>query len=127
MVQKILVVDDDASIRMLVSRFLAKRNFAVETAEDGVEAMERLDHGGYDAVVLDLMMPRASGFDVLAHMDQHQPEMRAHTLVVTAFPRKALSELGGSCALLSKPFELDDLLTAVQKCANEPIPIGTVH
>jgi CheY-like chemotaxis protein len=68
-----LVIDDEEPIRQMIARVLTRDGFAVEAASDGHEAIQMLDHGGYDLVVLDLMMPRVDGFGVLRHLKESHP------------------------------------------------------
>src|SRR5690349_10359780 len=68
--KKILVVDDDDAIRMMVERVLRREKFEVETARDGFEAIEKLSGGDYATVLLDLMMPRVDGLGVLRFLEQ---------------------------------------------------------
>jgi len=59
-----LVVDDDAAIRILISRILSRHGFRVDAAADGAEAIEELLQHDYALVTLDLMMPRIDGYGV---------------------------------------------------------------
>lgn len=59
--EKILVVDDDLSIRNLVQVYLKNENFEVETACNGEEALEKINHENFDLVILDIMMPKLDG------------------------------------------------------------------
>jgi DNA-binding NtrC family response regulator len=114
---RVLVADDEASIRDLVCRILARAGFTPEPATDGQDAIEKLDASNFDAVVLDLMMPRVDGFGVLQHIQEHHPGMVAKTLVMTAFPRTAARErLDQVCRVVAKPFELPQLISAVTDC-----------
>jgi CheY-like chemotaxis protein len=116
---RVLVADDEASIRDLVCRILVRAGFAAEPAMDGQDAIEKLDAADFDALVLDLMMPRVDGFGVLQHLREHHPAMVAKTLVMTAFPRTAARErLDEVCRVVTKPFELPQLISAVQDCAS---------
>lgn len=70
---RILIADDDADLCAMLSEYLAVEGFEVATAHDGDEALVRARSGEFDLVVLDVMMPRRNGFDVLR-------ELRAHVL-----------------------------------------------
>ena len=113
---RILVAEDDTSIRSLVSKFLEKQGYEVVTASDGAEAVVKLDGERFDAVVLDIMMPKLDGFGVLQHLTETQPDLASHVVVMSAFPRTATGRLGGTCRVLSKPFELDELKSALLAC-----------
>ncbi len=64
MMPKLLLVEDEAGLRLTLSDRLASEGYAVETASDGQSGFERAARGGYDLVVLDVMLPRMNGFDV---------------------------------------------------------------
>lgn len=115
---RVLVADDEVSIRTLVARMLHRGGFEPIEATDGQHAIEQLDSGSFDAVVLDLMMPRVDGFGVVEHLIDTQPHMMEKTVVMTAFPRTAARErLHHLCRVLSKPFDMDELLRIVRACA----------
>ena len=115
---RVLVADDEDAIRKLVSRMLARGGFDPVEASDGRHAIEKLDAGAFDAVVLDLMMPRVDGFGVVDHLIETQPRMIEKTVVMTAFPKTAMRErLHHLCRVISKPFDMDELLHIVRECA----------
>jgi two-component system response regulator CpxR len=62
---KILIIDDDEELCELVSEYLGVEGFAVESVNDGEAGLERALGGGYDLVILDVMLPKMNGFDVL--------------------------------------------------------------
>jgi two-component system, NtrC family, response regulator PilR len=103
-----LVIDDEEPIRQMIARVLTRDGFAVEAASDGHEAIQMLDHGGYDLVVLDLMMPRVDGFGVLRHLKESHPEVLANVIVATAMYSDFVNfpQIAG---VLHKPFDLGDL------------------
>jgi DNA-binding response OmpR family regulator len=115
---RVLIADDEPAIRTLVSRVLRREGFEPMEAFDGQDAIEHLDAGKYDALVLDLMMPRVDGFGVVEHLIDTNPAMMEKTIVLTAFPRTAARErLHHLCSIESKPFELQELVTLVRECA----------
>jgi len=68
--------------------------------------------------VLDLMMPRVDGFGVVDHLIETKPRMMEKTVVMTAFPKAAAKErLHHLCCIISKPFEVADLISLVRECA----------
>ncbi len=71
---RILLADDDTELTEMLSQYLGAEGFAVEAAHDGEAALERARSGAFDLLVLDVMMPRKNGFDVLR-------ELRAHSLM----------------------------------------------
>lgn len=115
---RVLVADDESSIRLLVSRVLKREGFEPVEATDGQDAIEHLDAEDYDVLVLDLMMPRVDGFGVVDHLIETKPRMMEKTVVMTAFPKAAAKErLHHLCCILSKPFEVAELITLVRECA----------
>lgn len=62
--KRILVVDDDAAVATMLSRALSRHGFKIDTARSGDEALARAEGGGYDAAILDLVMPGRDGADL---------------------------------------------------------------
>ncbi|HEX9981853.1 MAG TPA: response regulator [Thermoanaerobaculia bacterium] len=115
---RVLVADDEGSIRLLVSSVLRRAGFDTAEAEDGQVAIETLDAQLFDAVVLDLMMPRVDGFGVIEHVIATNPDMVEKIVVVTALPRAvAKQRVHHLCQILSKPFDPNELLAVVRECA----------
>lgn len=117
--KKLLVVDDDDAIRVMVSKILERVGYAVETARDGQEAVEKLDGGEYDGMLLDLMMPRVDGFGVIDHLRKTRPDFLPRVVVMTAFTGAARDRVNPACALLAKPFDVDELVGLVQRSLGE--------
>jgi DNA-binding response OmpR family regulator len=115
---RVLVADDDASIRGLVRTLLRRENFEVDEASNGDEAMRRMRAERYDAVVLDLMMGPGSGLDVLDAIKVERPGEK-FVIVVSATSQASIDRLEGDniFAKLRKPFDINELLGAVRKCA----------
>ena len=115
---RVLIADDEDSIRTLVSRMLRRSGFNTVEAKDGQDAIEQLETGPFDAILLDLMMPRVDGFGVVQHLIETRPRMMEKTVVMTAFPKTAAKErLHHLCSILSKPFEMEELIARVRECA----------
>jgi two-component system, OmpR family, response regulator ResD len=66
--QTVLIVDDESIVRDVLSRYLARGGFAVETAQDGEEALARYEANGADLILLDLMLPRLDGVEVFTRI-----------------------------------------------------------
>jgi len=122
-VARILIADDDDAIRTLLHKLLTRNNFEVEEASDGEMALEMLKLGRYDAMLLDLMMPRKSGFDVVDELKKSAPEFLSHVLIVSAFPERAYNSLGNVCRVIPKPFEIHKLLEALHECSVPPAQV----
>ena len=121
----ILLVDDDAPIRLLITALCTRVNVQVECAGDGETALSMLRRGHYDALVLDLMLPKQNGFEVLRELRSFSPEMLSRTIIITAASDATLRDFdgGGSLVMLRKPFEIDDLMDALVACTScTPLP-----
>ena len=114
--KRILIVDDDEAIRALLFAILRYRGFAVDCATNGVEALSRLRSCRYDAMLLDLMMPLKSGYDVLDDLKKVPPGARPIIFVLTAgHETRALNPaLVTSC--IRKPFDVRILLDMIMAC-----------
>jgi chemosensory pili system protein ChpA (sensor histidine kinase/response regulator) len=112
-----LVVDDDDPIRTMLKKVVERENIEVDTARDGVEAIERLDADGYRLILLDLMMPRVDGFGVLQHMRERHPEKLACTIVATAVPESEIfRKFDTPVRVIPKPFDISRLLDEIRAC-----------
>jgi putative two-component system response regulator len=117
---KILVVDDAAELRDLISRFLARRGHRVDTAASAQEAMELLSAATYDLVLTDLQMPGESGLELLAELRSRSEDTRAILMSGAAAASDAAVAIEhGIDRLLLKPFELTELQAAVEKALAE--------
>ncbi|HVG25485.1 MAG TPA: response regulator [Thermoanaerobaculia bacterium] len=123
--KRILVVDDDDAIRALLRTVLRRRGFAVDTARNGVEALEQLGGSRYALIVLDLMMPRMSGYELVEQLQEQSVLTRPRVLILTAAgqePRSLDTTL--VVGTMHKPFDIDLLLDTVTGClaTMEPLP-----
>ena len=116
--KRVLVVDDDDAIRMMVERVLKREHYEVESARDGFEAIEKLARNDYATVLLDLMMPRVDGHGVLRFLDE-QPEPPS-VIVMTANMQSASATENARPVfrVLPKPFDIRQLISHVHECAS---------
>lgn len=114
--KRILVVEDDDAIRALLQTILRRRGYVVDVARNGVEAIACFERDAYTVVLLDLMMPRMSGYDVLDHLGRTPAPTRPIVIVLTAMyePRHLDSNL--VAGMMHKPFDLDLLVATVSGC-----------
>ncbi len=121
--RRVLVVDDDQAIRGFVAEVLMDEGYDVKTAENGNEALSVSREWQPDLIVLDLMMPVMDGWTFRARQRQEGTLADVPVVVTSAANNlRAHRDRLEPCVLLPKPFELDDLLGAVQSCA--PIHAG---
>lgn len=111
--KRILVVDDDDAIRALVRTVLRRRGWHVDAARNGVEAMQHLSLHPYALIVLDLMMPMMSGYEVLEHISGLAPEARPYVLVLTAGLEPRVFDKAFVLGTMHKPFDVSLLLDTV--------------
>ena len=113
-----LVIDDDAAIRVMVSRVLERNGFAVQVARDGAEGIEKLSVADYDVIVLDLMMPRLDGAAVIRYLTSYFPEKLDSVIVTTAFGASAMETVCPPVHhFLEKPFDVSALVAEAKACA----------
>jgi len=119
--KRVLVVDDESTLRDLVAEALREAGFETETAANGVEALTRMQRWLPDVIVLDLMMPRldGTGFTELMRLNPRFAAVPV-LLVTAAYGAAQAADQTGVQALLTKPFELDTLVDAVTKLAGGP-------
>lgn len=121
--KRVLIADDDPAIRNLIRTLLVRNDFEVREARDGAEAIELLSSESFDAIVLDLMMPRKSGYEVVEFLKRNsRPE--CSIVVVTAAGPLASVELDTSrlAAIVTKPFDLYELVRIVRRSIEERSP-----
>ena len=113
---KVLVVDDDADLRLSVATALSESHFQVDQARDGEEGVNRIRAGHYDLVLLDVNMPRMTGMEALKEIKAHDASIIV--LMLTAFSNvrdavEATKE--GAYNYLEKPIKADNLVYLVEK------------
>jgi len=117
--KKIMVVDDEPSLRELVSAVLEQEGYEVITAEDGKEALEKLKTIKPDLILLDMMMPGISGREVCEKIraDKKTKDLKVVFLTVARFSEVGKEELNkmNVSDYITKPFDNDDLLKRVKK------------
>ena len=123
----VLAVDDERYIRRLVEVNLQRAGYRVSTAEDGVEALERIREERPDLVVLDVMMPRKDGMAVLKELKADPATADIPVVMLTAKAQDADVFRGwqeGANCYLTKPFNPMELLTFVKRIFEERRPAG---
>ena len=122
--QKTLVIEDDESLRTLMSRSLRSKGFEVVTARDGGEGIAMWDFERPDLVVTDLYMPNVDGIEAIMALRARQPDIPI--VAVSGGDSRAsflaLDSAGdlGATVLLAKPFLPDQLYEAVVKALSHP-------
>ena len=115
---RILVADDDDSIRQLLCTIIRREGFEADCAGDGLEAVQHLQQNEYAVILLDLMMPRLDGFGVVAWLKEHPQQFKPIILVITAYADQQFKQVDPNvvAGVIRKPFEVADLGSLVRLC-----------
>jgi len=115
---KVLLVDDDDSLRQMYNLILTKAGYTVTRAQDGIDGLAKAREGGYDIVLLDLMMPNLDGIGFLKGLQEEGPKKPMGPVVVLSnagydeVAKEAIS-LGAVGFLMKAELLPKDLLKAV--------------
>lgn len=114
-----LVVEDDPAIRRLVTKLLTRLNVSTDLAPDGKIAIDKLRSGQYSVIVLDLMVPEVTGFEVIEFVKQQN--INVPIAVVSAVSQQALTRLDLDVVklVISKPFDVDEFTKAIMALCEE--------
>jgi DNA-binding response OmpR family regulator len=121
----ILVVDDTPEILALVETRLRRRGFDVRTAADGDAALEAARTRTPDLIVLDIMMPKRSGWEVARELRRDPETQGVKIVVLTAIGHQVnqlTSPIYGADAFLDKPFDFEDLERIIDELLAPPAP-----
>lgn len=122
MSKKVLVVDDDPVVRLLVNEFLSSQGYEVLTVESGTECIDTISSKRPDVVVLDLLMPEMNGIEVLKRL-RGNPSTAAVPIVMMSsdFDTEAITNSYNLSAdgYVQKPFGMRDILSAVEEVTPE--------
>lgn len=112
---RILVVEDEKDLNRLISKRLTKEGYAVDSCYDGEDALHYIEMGEFDAIILDIMLPKLSGFEVLNRMraEKNQTPVLFLTARDSIDDRVKGLDLGADDYLV-KPFAFDELLARIR-------------
>jgi CheY-like chemotaxis protein len=109
----VMIVEDEPAIRGLLSLTLEDADYRVETAADGREALDKVRCHPPDAMLVDLSLPVMDGWSLIDCLDADTEVGEIPVVAVSATHRYAAVGEHGVCAFLSKPFDVDTLLTVL--------------
>lgn len=115
MKRKILLVDDDPPTSALIRKGLEKHHYVVMTAQNGLDAYQRVKEDIPDLIIMDNLMPKISGYQFVEKVRPHDPILREIPIIIMS-ARESMGNLFHSadiCAFFSKPIDFDKLLEAV--------------
>ena len=122
---RILVIDDDPGVRGLLTILFEREGWTVTTAADGEVALEQIARVQPDVVVLDLMLPKRTGLEVIRQIAERDDAAAEKVLVLTAVSEAQLRRLPADLhirKLIRKPFDNTELLQSVKACGNRLDP-----
>lgn len=122
---RILVIDDDQPTRVLLSAIFAGSDVVVHAVADGETALVALRHENYDAILLDLMLPRENGFAIIRELKSRQPELLAKIVIVTGASEQTLRDFEDGARvrkILRKPIDILALRAEILACRPAVVP-----
>lgn len=124
MAKKVMVVDDDLYIRELYVEILNDEGYVVDSAVNGEDAYSKLKNGGYDLILLDIMMPKMDGLGVMEALQKTEPPIKNGPIIVLTnldhdpLIKDAISR-GASAFIIKADITPEDLLIQVRKFLGE--------
>jgi DNA-binding NtrC family response regulator len=117
--EKILIIDDDASVRNVLSSILSEEGYLVAAVENGKQALKAAEEARFDLALIDVVLPGIKGTELLRKLKERQPRMVK--IIVTGFPSlenaiKAVNE--GADGYILKPWNAKELLKTIRKHLN---------
>ncbi len=123
---RVLVADDEERLRNVLVRILGDRGIVTDTAEDGTQAVKMAVSGGYDLVILDVLMPGQDGFSALREIIRRRPGQAVLVLSCLTDPESKMTGLGlGAEDYVPKPFHIGELVARVQARLRTAARLGT--
>jgi len=119
-IKRILLVDDERSIRESLSKILGAEKYEVALAENGQEAIEKHGAQRIDLLILDLNMPVKNGWDTLEWLVKIDPVLPV-VIITGRSNERALAETAGADALMEKPLDVPLLLQTIRELMDEPV------
>jgi PAS domain S-box-containing protein len=113
---RILIVDDENDIALILRLHLEDAGYQTVTAHDGIEALEQLGRQQFDLVLLDIKMPRMDGVQALAEIQKRYPDTAAMMMTAHGSEAMAVETMQkGALDYLTKPFSTDDMLKRIER------------
>lgn len=117
--KRVLVVDDEAQMRGLLEDLL-ENDYEVATASNGAEALQRLQEGGVELIITDLVMPTMNGIDLVMAVRKQYPALKIIAIsggggITGRFDYLPVANLVGASRVIRKPFALADIRSAVSE------------
>ena len=112
---RILVVEDEKDLNNIITKHLKKNNFSVDSVFNGEEALEYLDYGTYDLIILDIMLPKVNGYEVIKKLRENKNETAVLMLTARDSIEDKIKGLDlGADDYSIKPFDFGELLARIR-------------
>lgn len=115
---KILIIDDNDIVQLVLQKILVKEGYAVDIAVNGKEGISRIGEQSYSLIITDLMMPYASGFEIISKIRQHPRSRTAPIIIISAVTNEESVLEGfklGADDYLKKPITGRELIIRVKR------------
>ena len=125
-VPAVLIVEDDAATQQLLEAVVRRNHFRCEIAGDGDAALRQIAATDFDLILIDLVLPRVDGFEVLRQVADTMPHLLRRTIVITAAAEatyRGCAPLQSVWHLLKKPFELSMLEEQMLLCRADRLTV----
>jgi twitching motility two-component system response regulator PilG len=116
--RKILVVEDSSTIRKVISITLSQKGYEITEAEDGLEALSRLSEAKPDLILLDIILPKMDGYQILSIIRENPEYKNIPVIMLTSkdgIINKVKGKVAGSSAYLTKPFDPAKLVETIER------------
>ena len=116
MTKQILIIEDDIAFGKMLTTFLERKGYAVDSSTTGAKAKELMEAGSYDLIITDLKLPDSSGLDLLDHQREVSPN--SETIMMTGYADvttavEAIKK--GALDYISKPFRPEELVMVIDQ------------
>lgn len=119
---KILIIDDDVTLATILNIGLKSQGYSVEVAHDGIEGLKKAEDFKPDLIILDIILPKLSGFDVARIIKERDELKNTIIIMLTALSQDVNIQRGYSIGIddyLIKPFSIEHLYLKLRKCLSE--------
>ena len=119
--KKILVIDDDSTIRDLLKKLLELNDYTVDTADNGQLGFEKAVTEDYDLVTMDIKMPQWNGLEAIGGLEIVKPDLKILVIsgFLSEFENQKIDSAPNVLKLLAKPFNIKDAIAEIDKILNK--------